>query len=75
MQFTILSVFAALVATSMAIPVPDLNHPATAEVLFLGAANALFPQEFTIDGHYTAISMLPRPLYDNRCMLTIQTTT
>ena len=74
MQFTILSVFAALVATSMAIPVPDVNHPATAEVLFLGAANALFPQEFTIDGHYTAISMLP-PRYNNRCVLTIQTTT
>lgn len=62
MQFTIYSTLAALAATVIAGPVPGMNHRPTAEVLFIGAADASYTQEFNTHGTYTAISepsMLP----------------
>lgn len=56
MQFTIYSTLAALAATVIAGPVPGANHPTTAEVLFIGAADASYTQEFDKHGTYTAIS-------------------
>lgn len=59
MQFTIVSVIAALAATAIAVPVPGENHHPTAKANFIGAADASFTQDFKTDGTYTAISTFP----------------
>ncbi|OJJ78843.1 uncharacterized protein ASPGLDRAFT_53272 [Aspergillus glaucus CBS 516.65] len=56
MQFTIVSVIAALAATAIAVPVPGENHHPTAKANFIGAADASFTQDFKTDGTYTAIN-------------------
>ncbi|ODM17591.1 hypothetical protein SI65_07266 [Aspergillus cristatus] len=57
MQLSILSILSTLAATAIAVPVavPGENHHSTATVMFFGAADASFTQDFKTDGTETDI--------------------